>query len=131
MNSFYLVVHHKGIELNYFDKICDRNDRMFKICLKQGDRLEVTNEGFYVRGYGWFILSVINQYRCVYVSYIDIENSIQNKSILNLADLEFKVSLWRGQIDEALRIRNEDWFKFISRKLTSLKAIGSNFNLYV
>lgn len=123
MHTYFVVVHHSGMTLKYLQNHPSA-ERMDVIHLKKGDQLEITNEGFYVYGLGWLILTVINGQTKIFVVYNDLEKHIQQKFILNSADLEIKLSLWRDQIDQSLKERNVEWFKFISRKLTSLKSVG-------
>ncbi|WP_240376715.1 IDEAL domain-containing protein [Bacillus piscicola] len=117
MHSYFTVVHPSPTDIHY---VKNEQERVFS--LKRGDQLQITDQGFYIEGKGWFISTIINGAVRVFVSFHDIENCLERRIMMNAADMEMKRSVWNEQIDQALEEKNKEWFRFIARKLASLKS---------
>lgn len=121
MHLFYIIMSYAGTTINTC--ISKKVNDISQIHLEQGDFLEITNDGFCVDGAGWFIRVVVNQKRHFYISYDDLEKCLYNKEMVSIADLQFKLTFWNAQLNQALEQRNEEWFKFVSRKILSLQKL--------
>jgi hypothetical protein len=116
-----MIMPDSGIRLHYVLKGYNKKGALRQIHLQKGDTIEITNDGYYESEIGWCILIIINEKAKLYVPLTDLEDYLLQKDLLSLVDLQIKLSLWQTQVNHALEQRNEAWFKFVARKISSLQ----------
>jgi hypothetical protein len=125
MHTFFMITEDAGIDFNCLVQGYSGQEKIILKHLRQGDCIEVTNNGRYVMERGWFISVTINEAEHVYLALEDLETSLKKKQMMTLADVMIKLREWDHQLNVALDQKDRDWFKFVSRKLLKLQTILS------
>jgi hypothetical protein len=82
------------------------------VSLKQGDLLEITNQGRYIVGVGWFVLIRINNKIEEFMWVKELEEAIHVEKIMNSTDCLLQYFSVSYQLDQSLACRNKE--KFLS-----------------
>ncbi|SDZ30825.1 IDEAL domain-containing protein [Evansella caseinilytica] len=133
MSTFFMVSVPERflLECLYYGNSKENAVRSFQE-MRQGDLLEVMDQGKYIIGIGWYVMITINSKETVYISIQQLEKAIQEKKIYTLIELELEYCCLKYQIDQALDCKNKELFmkaakeykKFLSLKEKSSRAFS-------
>jgi bifunctional DNA-binding transcriptional regulator/antitoxin component of YhaV-PrlF toxin-antitoxin module len=117
MRSIFIVSISEGLKLDclYYGYKKESVIRNYQE-IKQGDILEITNQGKFIIGIGWYILIVINNQEKVYVSIRELEHAMETKEIQSFIEIELEQHYLTIQLDNALDSGNKELFMKVSEK---------------
>lgn len=117
MGTYFIVSHHAGIELSclYYGNRKERAVRNIEKT-KQGDILEIMDEGRFLVGGGWYILVNINNQYGVFASIKELEEAMESGKMQPLLDLELEYFYLKYQVDQALETKNKSLFMKVTEE---------------
>jgi len=107
--------------LDLYYEFLKKNVMTVRQPLFTGDVVEITNEGMFVSGTGWFVVVLINDGNAVYVHTDQLEMMMSSNILYPLAELESELSLLYFKLNQALDSRNELLFLELAAKWKSLQ----------
>ena len=113
------------------DCYCPGEEHVDVLTLKEGDVIEVTPDGKFTFGNGWYFLIVINYQSPIYLSLDDLEHYYRRGQILSSYDLELKSNYIQNKINQALDTKNKDSFLNYTSELNHLSNLKEKYNTFL